>query len=86
MGANRRNSLEQSRRFAPCYLLALPERQSEAFANRHNTQLYLMLLHRYRMTKPNSQNGKAGNDAHMKSINMIKAYLATVDKYLHHNS
>lgn len=86
MGANRRNDLGQSRRFAPCHLLALSERQSAPFANRHNTELYLLLLHRYQMTKPNSQNGKAGHTAHMQSINMLKAYLANVDKLLSHNN
>ncbi|URC22252.1 hypothetical protein CHUUTOTORO_01670 [Serratia phage vB_SmaM-ChuuTotoro] len=86
MGANRRNDLGQSRRFAPCHLLTLPERQSEEFANRHSTQLYLALLARYQETKPNSQNGKAGHTAHMQSINMLKAYLANVDKLLSHNS
>lgn len=86
MGANRRNDLDQSRRFAPCHILALPERQTAPFANRHNTELYLLLLARYQKTKPNSQNGKAGHIAHMQSIKQLKSYLASVDKLLSHNS
>ncbi|URC22767.1 hypothetical protein KASHIRA_01930 [Serratia phage vB_SmaM-Kashira] len=86
MGANRRNDLDQSRRFAPCHILALPERQTPPFANRHNTELYLLLLARYRKTKTNSQSGKAGHVDHMKSISLLKSYLASVDKLLSHNS
>lgn len=85
MGANRRNDLGQSRRFAPCHILALRDRQCEALANRVNTPLYLALLELYQTTKQDSQNGKAEHDKHIESIKLLKDYLSTVDKYIKHN-
>lgn len=85
MGANRRNDLGQSRRFAPCHILALSDRQCDAMANRVNTPLYMALLELYQTTKQDSQNEKAGHDKHMESIRLLKGYLSTVDKYIKHN-
>lgn len=85
MGANRRNDLGQSRRFAPCHILALADRQSAPMANRVSVPLYMALLELYQTTKKDSQNGKAGHDKHLESIRLIKEYLSTVDKYINHN-
>lgn len=85
MGANRRNDLGQSRRFAPCHILALRERQSTPLSNRVSTPLYLALLERYQKTKPYCQDGKAGHEAHMESIKMLKSYLSSIDEFIVHH-